>query len=149
MTIASKSELAAASTIANLSGIPCSTFEPGSTTYRDAEDVQLTGKPDYRIRRGTIVVNLEWKAGKLNNDHQAIRSPSGSTGFFTSVPCPPALRRLLWIFRFVLTALHRRAPLVDNRIPNMVVSRYFSIPGIQLSEQRHFFPEFLLFFTDG
>jgi hypothetical protein len=77
MTIASNSERAAASAIANLGGVPCSTFAPGSTTYHDAEGIELTGKPDYRIRRGTIVVNLEWKAGKLNNHYTRSSSHAG------------------------------------------------------------------------
>jgi hypothetical protein len=94
MTATSISERAAAPAIKALGGIPCDTFAPHlPTTYRDAEDAMLEGKPDYLFRRAGSLRFMEWKAGKLNrhftfsSSHEALqqeyRGPRRSHSFLS------------------------------------------------------------------
>jgi hypothetical protein len=69
MKFDSINERTAAPAIAALGGIRCDAFAPPlPTTYLDADGVELTGKPDFVIKRGPCVIYIELKDGRLN-DH--------------------------------------------------------------------------------
>jgi hypothetical protein len=69
MKFDSINERTAAPAIAALGGIRCDAFAPPlPPTYLDADGVELTGKPDFVIKRGPCVIYIELKDGRLN-DH--------------------------------------------------------------------------------
>jgi hypothetical protein len=70
MKFDSINERTAAPAIAALGGIRCDTFaQPLPPTYQDAEGVELTGKPDFVIKRGPCLIHVELKDGRLNNHY--------------------------------------------------------------------------------
>jgi hypothetical protein len=75
----SKAEASAANIIAELGGIRCSDFAPHlPTSYLDAADVELEGRPDFVVHRASGPIFIELKAGDLNfhrtreNSHDAL-----------------------------------------------------------------------------
>jgi hypothetical protein len=70
MKFDSINERTAAPVIAALGGIRCDTFAPPlPSTYQDAEGVELTGKPDFVIKRDPCLIHVELKDGRLNNHY--------------------------------------------------------------------------------
>jgi hypothetical protein len=70
MKFDSINERTAAPAIAALGGIRCDTFaSPLPPTYQDAEGVELTGKPDFVIKRGPCLIHVELKDGRLNHHY--------------------------------------------------------------------------------
>lgn len=81
MAATSKSERAAAPILAKLGGLPYATFSPYlPTTYLDAADARHTGLPDYLIRRRSLSVHVEWKAGALNDHYTKASSYAALQG---------------------------------------------------------------------
>ncbi|OFA04829.1 hypothetical protein [Duganella sp. HH101] len=70
----SAAERAAAPIIKTLGGERCDDFAPLlPRTYHDYSGAELTGKPDFLIRRGTQYIFIEVKAGVLNG-HYTLKS---------------------------------------------------------------------------